>query len=99
MEDKDKICSCSSELKRDTKIIEEHSFVWQMMKQYNETNKRLIVALIIIVVLWFSTIAGFTWLWNQYDYYTTTQDVTQSADNDGSNTFVGGDMFGCDSED
>jgi Trk-type K+ transport system membrane component len=57
-----------------------------MLKQYSASNRRLFTALIVVIVLWFCTMGAFVWLWNQYDYSTTsTVTTTQSYDLGASN--------------
>lgn len=76
-------CKCIDDVEKQSKDIEEHSFAWEMLKQYSASNKRLFTALIVVIVLWFCTMGGFVWLWNQYDYSTTTTTTTtQSYDSD-----------------
>lgn len=65
-----------------------------MMVRMERTIKRLWILLIIIVTMLVATNAFWVWQESQYeDVVTTTQDVTQTT-NDGTNTFVGGDLIG-----
>lgn len=64
------------------------------MVRMERTIKRLWILLIIIVTMLVVTNAFWIWQESQYeDVVTTTQDVTQTT-NDGTNTFVGGDLIG-----
>lgn len=88
-------CKCMDDVEKQSKDIEEHSFAWEMLKQYSASNKRLFAALIVVIVLWFCTIDGFVWLWNQYDYATattttTSYEIAASSGNAAYNTGNGG---------
>ena len=41
------------------------------MARNERTVKRLLVAFVVAIVLWFSTIGVFVWFLNQYDYAST----------------------------
>ena len=66
------------------------------MARMERSNKRLFWALISVVVALVVSWIGFFVYESQYDYIeeTTTQEVWQDADGDGSNSFVGGDNYG-----
>lgn len=49
----------------------------------DKVNKRLLSALIVVVLLWFTTIGLFVWHLNQYDY--ETYDYEYSQDGEGVN--------------
>ena len=91
-------CKCMDDVEKQSKDIEEHSFAWEMLKQYSASNKRLFTALIVVIVLWFCTMGGFVWLWNQYDYATattttTSYEIAASSGNAAYNTVNGGVQF------
>jgi len=46
------------------------------MARMERTTKRLIIAMFVVIALWFSTIGMFVWYLNQYDFesYEYTQD-------------------------
>ena len=88
-------CKCMDDVEKQSKDIEEHSFAWEMLKQYSASNKRLFTALIVVIVLWFCTMGAFVWLWNQYDYATattttTSYEIAASSGNAAYNTGNGG---------
>lgn len=88
-------CKCMDDVEKQSKDIEEHSFAWEMLKQYSASNKRLFTALIVVIVLWFCTMGCFVWLWNQYDYATattttTSYEIAASSGNAAYNTGNGG---------
>lgn len=45
----------------------EHSLAWQMIKELNRKNKRLLVLLLTVSVLWLATIGSFVWHISQYE--------------------------------
>jgi hypothetical protein len=69
----------------------ENSFAMEMLKELSKQNKRLGVIIIVIASLWFSTIAGFGWYMNQYDYTTETYTV-ESEDYGNAIINEGGDV-------
>lgn len=67
------------------------------MARAERTIRRLWILCIILVLL--LTVTNGAWLYyeSQFEDVVTTeytQDVTQDADGDGSNTFIGGDAYG-----
>jgi len=64
------------------------------MARNERTVKRLVIALLVVLVLWFSTIALFVWYLNQYDFegYTETYEYNQ----DGRGLNIIGDSNGVD---
>lgn len=67
------------------------------MARAERTIRRLWILCIILVLL--LTVTNGAWLYyeSQFEDVVTTeytQDVTQDADGDGSNTFIGGDSYG-----
>lgn len=47
---------------------EENSLAWEMLKELSRTVKRQTIIIFVVLALWFSTIAGFVWYLNQYDF-------------------------------
>lgn len=69
-----------NQIKGEFEQIKEQSFAWAVIKEQSNTNKRLCMALIVALCLWFGTIGLFVWLWQQYDYVSeTTTTVTQDG--------------------
>lgn len=59
------------------------------------TIKKLWVIIILLIVLLVVTNAGWIWYESQFEDVTTTmQEVEQTTDGGGSNSFVGGDYIG-----
>ena len=64
----------------------EHSAEWSLSKELAKSNKRMFIILLVVIALWFTTIAGFVVYLNQYDF--TDYEVQQ--DGEWGNTFIGG---------
>lgn len=70
---------------------EPKSDAWFMITELGKQNKRIFTALIAVIVLWFSTIGGFVWYLNQYDFSTEIYDVQQDASDGGDVNYIGND--------
>ena len=57
------------------------------------TIKRLWITILLLIVLLVGTNAGWIWYESQFQYYQTTQEVTQES-NHGDNSFISGDVGG-----
>ena len=57
------------------------------------TIKRLWITILLLIVLLVGTNAGWIWFESQFEYYQTTQEVTQESSH-GDNSFIGGDVGG-----
>ena len=55
------------------------------------TIKRLWITILFLIVLLVGTNAGWIWFESQFQYYQTTQEVTQESDY-GDSSFIGGDV-------
>lgn len=56
----------------DTK--EKEVFVLELLSEIKNQSKRWMIAFFIVLGLWFSTIFGFIWFLNQYEFLSYTQD-------------------------
>ena len=63
-----------------------------MARSERQHKRDFIIKLVLIILL---VASNFGWIWyeSQFETVSTTQEVTQEADN-GTNTFVGGDLVG-----
>lgn len=59
------------------------------MARQERTIKRLVIMLIVILAIWFSTIGVFVWYLNQYDF--ENYDVEVSTDGGGDANYIGND--------
>lgn len=55
---------------------EDKSLAMELLEELKRQNKRLIVALFVVIALWAATIGGFVWYLNQYEFESYTQDGT-----------------------
>lgn len=66
------------------------NFATEMLKEQKTNNKRMFFALIVTMILWFSSIGLFVWYINQYEYIDTTVSTTaEDVDNTNINQQVG----------
>lgn len=66
---------------------EEKSLAMELLEELKRQNKRLIVALFVVITLWAATIGGFMWYLNQYDF--VSYDV--NSQDGGNANFIGND--------
>ena len=64
------------------------------MARMERQAKRLWLVLILVIVLLVGTNVAWIWYESQFEVVETWQEVTQEADGDGVNRFVGGDYYG-----
>ena len=64
-----------------------------MMARAERTAKRLWITILLLIVLLVSTNGMWIWYESQFQYYQTTQEVTQES-NHGDNSFFGSDVDG-----
>lgn len=65
----------------------EESFAMQLVKEYAKTSKRWFIVSLVILGMWLSTIFGFVWFIQLYDY--TTYDIY--SDGGGNANYQEGD--------
>lgn len=62
----------------------------EMLKEQKTNNKRTFIALIVTLLLWFTSDMVFVWYLNQYEYVDTTQTTTvEDTDNTNVNRNIG----------
>ena len=62
----------------------------EMLKEQKTNHKRTFIALIVTLLLWFTSIMVFVWYLNQYEYVDTTQTTTvEDTDNTNVNQNIG----------
>lgn len=82
---KDEIKSEVKEVKEDVNKV---SFAYELLKDQRKQNKRLFILLIIVLLMWFSTIGYLVYILNDIGTVETT--VTQD-NSDGYNNYIGND--------
>lgn len=82
-------CNCQEVAEKGKNKVEE-SFAKQLLKGYSTQAHRWFIAFIVVLIMWFSTIGGFIWFLNQYNFESTnTTEITQDS---GTNTMTGVDI-------
>lgn len=70
---------------------ENTSLATELIRKLKSTSKRWFIAFIVVLSLWFATIGGFIIYLSLPVEETVTETVTQDADDNGNNNYVGGD--------
>jgi len=70
------------------KVIEEESLAMELLKSCKCANKRLFITLIIVLVMWFSTIGYLVYVLNDTGTYTET--ISQDSEQ-GYHNYIGND--------
>jgi hypothetical protein len=74
------------ELKKELKDLKQESFALEILREQRKQNKRLFVALMVALVMWFATTCAFVYYINTTGY----EETIEIADtNDGENACVG----------
>lgn len=58
--------------------MKDESLVLELLRDSSKRNKRTFIVLLVVIFLWFTTIVGFVWYINQFDFiseYTNTTDM------------------------
>ena len=64
------------------------------MARMERANKRLWIVILILILLFVATNAGWIYYESQFEAFETWQEVTQEADGNGNNSFIGGNYYG-----
>lgn len=70
---------------------ENTSLATELIRELKSTSKRWFIAFIVVLSLWFATIGGFIIYLSLPVEETVTETITQDADDNGNNNYVGGD--------
>ena len=70
---------------------ENTSLATELIRELKSTSKRWFIAFIVVLSLWFATIGGFIIYLPLPIEETVTETVTQDADDNGDNNYIGGD--------
>lgn len=74
------------EIKNEVKEIKEKSLALEILQDYKKANKRLFIVIIVILVMWVSTIGAFLYYINTTGFEET---VETAETTDGGNACVG----------
>lgn len=69
---------------------ENTSLATELIRELKSTSKRWFIAFIVVLSLWFATIGGFIIYLSLPIEETVTETVTQDADDNGDNNYIGG---------
>ena len=69
--------------------LEKNSLAMELLEDYKKANKRMFIALIIVLFMWFTTIGYLVYILNDIEKVTTTE-VEQENDG-GDNNYIGRD--------
>lgn len=72
-----------------TEEKEKRSDAWFMIQELGKQNKRIFIALITVVILWFATIGGFVWYLSSSEIVAEVYDVTQDTTDGGNANYIG----------
>ena len=67
------------------------TIISDIVKKYSKIMSSLILILVLVLILWFSTICGFIWYINQYEYMTETY-VQDGNGVNNYNSSIGGNI-------
>nr|DAR49617.1 MAG TPA: hypothetical protein [Caudoviricetes sp.] len=70
---------------------ENTSLATELIRELKSTSKRWFIAFIVVLSLWFATIGGFIIYLSLPIEETVTETVTQDADDNDDNNYIGGD--------
>lgn len=70
---------------------ENTSLATELIRELKSTSKRWFIAFIVVLSLWFATIGGFIIYLSLPVEETVTETVTQDANDNDNNNYVGGD--------
>lgn len=65
--------------------MEYETLATEMLHELKASNKRLWISLIVVIILWFSTIIGFVLFINQYEVGTYEDELYMTTDGYGDN--------------
>lgn len=66
------------------------SFAMEILQDYKKANKRMFIIIIVVLIMWMSTIGYLVYILNDIgtEEITETYDVTQESDENGNNNFI-----------
>ncbi|MBR6051141.1 MAG: hypothetical protein IKP68_08070 [Clostridia bacterium] len=65
---------------------------WSLSAELAKSNRRMFIVLMVVIFLWFTTIAGFVLYLNQYDYASESTTIDAVQDGSGTNIVGNGDV-------
>ena len=80
-------------VKKELYEVKEKGFAMEILSDYKKTNKRMFVALVLILCMWFSTIGYLVYILNDIEYTEETIDIQEVETIDGSTIKIGDDVW------
>ena len=81
------------ELKKELNEVKEQSWAMEVLHDYKAANKRLFIALTVVLCMWFATIGYLVYTLNDIGTIETIQEV-EDVDTIGGNVVNNGDVYG-----
>jgi hypothetical protein len=63
------------EMKKDVEEIKKQGFAFEILSDYKKANKRIFIALIIVLVMWFITLGYLVYILNDIGTIETSQEI------------------------
>lgn len=70
------------EVKQELQEVKEKGFAMEILSDYKKANKRMFIALLIVLVMWFSTVGAFVYYICNYTYEEEIITETVEVDNE-----------------
>ena len=81
------------EMKKEVQEVKEQSFAMELLKDYKKTNKRQFIIILVILTMWFLTIAYLVYVLNDIGTIETTQEI-EDVDTIENSNITNGDLYG-----
>lgn len=73
--------------------LEKNSFAMELLEDYKKANKRMFIALILVLFMWFATIGYLVYVLNDIGTIETSQEI-EDVDTIENSNITNGDMYG-----
>ena len=80
-------------VKKELYEVKEKGFAMEILSDYKKTNKRMFVALVLILCMWFATTGYLVYILNDIEYTEETIDIQEVETIDGSTIKIGDDVW------
>lgn len=77
------------DIKKELQEVKKESFAFSILSDYKRQNKRLFIALVIVLVMWFTTIGAFLYYIINVDYEEVTEISGVETEEGDANACVG----------
>ena len=83
-------------MKKELKEVKQDSFALELLKDYKKMNKRLFIAIITILCMWFATIGIFVYYVNTTGFEEERTQEIEDIDDLSNSNIINGDVYGKD---